>query len=276
MRCIQLHVHTRCLTEQAAFWVGAFAIKPHSTLDTTELIRQVAKAMRVAHHKVLFIVNSGGNTLSRLWCGYELSLCLNHDTAVLDIATSDGQEAWWITHGMTQKEATVEQYRPGDGILLKVKREKTFPLLIVKEALDFTLQRCVTSQEKDRAGLFSAVTNAGQETSGSLPDPREKFDDENRPPTCSGNIGGYIGKKIKYRHAKNFKETQREANTFKTFMISSVLNCHLAQDSGRSGPVSTIVLNDLQLRVHTGLLSSGHNKLNKCEFLWVAVGVIDQ
>eukprot|EP00971_Amphidinium_carterae_P167761 3324114-Amphidinium_carterae.1 len=41
-----------------------------------------------------------------------------------------------ITWGLTAKEQTVEQYRPGDGTLLKIKREKLWPMEIIK-ALTF-------------------------------------------------------------------------------------------------------------------------------------------
>jgi len=187
LQCVKTHLDTRGLSSKTPYWLCEFANCPHDPSDyILEHPKQsnVYKAMRCARCKVLLVMDAAtptsgpGTPFKRLWCGFEISLCLDRSGAVLDVATSDGRETQLITDGLTHKEKTVEQYQPGDGTRMKVKREKPMPAAIVQAALDFSLQSSRTSDSADQQAILNAIV--GRKFDAQVLERHPRYDEVNR------------------------------------------------------------------------------------------------
>jgi len=183
---IRAHLSTRGLADKTTYWLCEFANCPHNSDYALENPKQsnIFKAMRTARFKVLLVIDAAtstsgpGTPFTRLWCGYELSLCADRSNAVVDIVTSNGSGSQVITWGLTAKEQTVEQYRPGDGTLLKIKREKLWPMEIIKGALDFAVQLAGTTTDFDKQAILNAIV--GRRASAPILERHARYEEVNR------------------------------------------------------------------------------------------------
>jgi len=168
LKCLELQIQTRELSETTAFWFGAFACRAYSMQDDVGINPEATcyyRAMKSAKFQVLLILDaktehSGPATpFKRAWCGYEMSMTLGQgeNGALIDVATSEGLRPTLITQGLTTAEANLEVVDPGAGYKAKAEREKGFSLEIVGLALAVQVQSGQTVRPKDKDRIMNSI-----------------------------------------------------------------------------------------------------------------------
>jgi len=168
LKCLDLQIQTRELSESTAFWFGAFACRAHSMQDDVGINPEATcyfRAMRQAKFQVLLILDaktehSGPATpFKRAWCGYEMSMTLaqSEQTPVLDVATCEGARPTLVTQGLTKAEEGMELVDPGSGYKAKAEREKNFSLEIVGMALTIQVQSGQTYRPMDKQRILNSI-----------------------------------------------------------------------------------------------------------------------
>mmetsp|Transcript_120312 Transcript_120312/g.365909 ORF Transcript_120312/g.365909 Transcript_120312/m.365909 type:complete len:566 (-) Transcript_120312:174-1871(-) len=185
-RCLECQLTTRGLPFTTAFWVAAFAIRPHSTLDDNSdpTKSRFYRAMTVTQSHVLLVTNSKREhmapamALTRLWCCYELTMCAEQPRLTLDIATCSGSKAVLLMNGFTDEEEVTEDRGLGTGYKAKTDREKVFPLDIAERALGLRLELAQTSVYRDRGRLLNII--AGRDVGLQPVEEHELYNKANR------------------------------------------------------------------------------------------------
>jgi len=169
LKCLELQIQTRGLSENTAFWFGAFACRAHSMQDDVGINPEATcyfRAMRQAKFKVFLILDSKtehsgpATPFKRAWCGYEMSMTLasaGESTTVMDVATCEGTKPTIITQGLTVAEEAMEVAEPGSGYKAKAEREKGFSLEIVNLALAVQVQSGQTLRAKDKQRILNSI-----------------------------------------------------------------------------------------------------------------------
>jgi len=99
LQCVRQHFFVRDLVEFSAYWVSAFALRPHDPQDghsSDSTQTSFFKAMHTARFKVLLVIDSGsetkgpGTVFKRVWCCFEWSMMVDQPT-LMDTAICIGQ-----------------------------------------------------------------------------------------------------------------------------------------------------------------------------------------
>jgi len=170
LKCLDLQIQTRELSESTPFWFGAFASRAHSMQDDVGINPEATcyyRAMKQAKFQVLLILDaktehSGPATpFKRAWCGYEMSMTLGvgdgDNSPILDVATCEGMRPTLITQGLTKAEEGMEVVDPGSGYKAKAEREKGFALEIVGQALAIQVELGQTVRPKDKQRILNSI-----------------------------------------------------------------------------------------------------------------------
>jgi len=167
LKCVELHVTTRSLTDRTGYWTCAYANRQHSlTDDISDDFTKMSfyNAMQVVQFKVLLILDAksthtGPATLfQRIWCQFEEMMCLDSAHAPLDIATCHDSSTELITKGLTEEEEAMERRGPGTGNRAKTEREKGFPFELIALSLATNLQKAQASFSRDRNSILNVIT----------------------------------------------------------------------------------------------------------------------
>lgn len=168
LKCLDLQIQTRELSESTAFWFGAFACRQHSMQDDVGISPEATcyyRAMSKAKFHVLLILDartehSGPATpFKRAWCGYEMSMTLGQgeNGTVLDVATVEGTRPTLITQGLTKAEEGMEIVDLGSGYKAKAEREKGFSPHLINLALGVAVQSGQTLRPKDKKRILNSI-----------------------------------------------------------------------------------------------------------------------
>jgi len=172
VKCLECQVSTRNLPGHTGFWISAFAIRPHLMLqeDFSDPARvRFYRALVASQSRALLVLDSRrehtgpATALGRLWCLYELALCLDQPALTLDVATLSGSRAALVMRGFTGEEELLEGRSPGAGYRAKSDRERGLGLDLVERGLEIRLQGASTTEPGDRARLLNGL--AGREAS---------------------------------------------------------------------------------------------------------------
>lgn len=166
LQCLEHHAVLRGLPETTPFWVCAYANRQHClqeeiTPDPRE--SSFYKAMVTAGFRVLLVLDSkskyGGpaTALTRVWCAFEETMCLEQAGPPLDIATCASRGVELLTKGLTCDEEGLEANTPGAGLRSKSTRERGFPLDIVEAGLCFDITKAKASVASDRTRILNCV-----------------------------------------------------------------------------------------------------------------------
>eukprot|EP00928_Gymnodinium_smaydae_P016281 TRINITY_DN16083_c0_g3_i1.p1 TRINITY_DN16083_c0_g3~~TRINITY_DN16083_c0_g3_i1.p1 ORF type:complete len:736 (-),score=176.97 TRINITY_DN16083_c0_g3_i1:83-2212(-) len=161
------HLAVRRLGPDVPYWVGAFSLRQHTPggeLSVDLKKSGLYKAVEAARFRVLLVLDGQGAALGRLWCAYEVSLCLDRAHAPLDFAVGGADQIHVLTQGLTEDEEQLEQDYPGRGIAAKARREEGFPLEVPFAGLNLDIQSLETTLEEDRARILNCI--AGRELQG--------------------------------------------------------------------------------------------------------------
>jgi len=168
VKCLDLQIQTRELSESTAFWFGAFACRAHSMQDDVGINPEATcyfRAMKQAKFHVLLVLDSKtehsgpATPFKRAWCGYEMSMTLGQgdSNTIIDVATCEGLRPTLITQGLTKAEDGMEVVDPGSGYKAKAEREKGFNLDIVALALNVQVQSGQTVRPKDKQRILNSI-----------------------------------------------------------------------------------------------------------------------
>lgn len=171
MRLLELQMSQRELSNDTAYWFGAFACRQHSMQDDVGITPEATcyfRAMKQAKFQVLLMLDSKtehtgpATPFKRAWCGYEMSMSLAqgaHNT-VLDIATCEGLRPTIIIQGLTIAEQKLENQEAGSGYKAKADREKVMSMEIIALALGIQVQSGLTLRQNDKNRILNSI--AGQ------------------------------------------------------------------------------------------------------------------
>jgi hypothetical protein len=218
LRCLEQHAADHHLDhDDTAYWVCAYANNQHNTkndvtADPSE--SSFVKAIKLAEHRVLTVLDEGGVSYTRIWCCLELFHGLDHTyevyTAKQDCEAYDGskideaESKAWKALESEQKKGSAP-VRPSVGDVLKhlpimknsavgltsglceadktypslqSLRQASFPLDLVQNAFKIRVQDALASQEDDKRRILNVI--AGQPLERDPPfSTHEKYDETN-------------------------------------------------------------------------------------------------
>mmetsp|Transcript_124364 Transcript_124364/g.277863 ORF Transcript_124364/g.277863 Transcript_124364/m.277863 type:complete len:730 (+) Transcript_124364:105-2294(+) len=160
MQCLQAHMTTRGLSDEVPYWVCAYANRQHqlqSEISSDPKKSSFYKALEVARFNVLLILDHEATPFSRIWCGFEQSMCLERPSSPLDVATFTGSKAELLLQGLSHEEELMELQSPGKGIKAKVAREANFPIEIVSHGMAAELHKGEASVDDDRFRVLNSL-----------------------------------------------------------------------------------------------------------------------
>ena len=152
VKCLEQHAVDRGLGVDSPYWVCAYANnqwKLDDEIGGSLEESSFRKAMKLSFGTVT-VLDEGGITFSRIWCGYEIFTSLAGDRhKTYDVYTCPKQGAVGLVEGLSagDKDAGAKQ-----------KRESAFPLERVR--LDIQLQSAQASVEADRKAILNAIVGA--------------------------------------------------------------------------------------------------------------------
>ena len=152
VKCLKQHAVDRGLGDHGPYWVCAYANnqwKLDDEIGGSLEESSFRKAMKLSFGTVT-VLDEGGITFSRIWCGYEIFTSLAGDShKTYDVYTCPKQGAVGLVEGLSagDKDAGAKQ-----------KRESAFPLERVR--LDIQLQSAQASVEADRKAILNAIVGA--------------------------------------------------------------------------------------------------------------------
>jgi hypothetical protein len=152
VKCLEQHAVDRGLGVDSPYWVCAYANnqwKLDDEIGGSLEESSFRKAMKLSFGTVT-VLDEGGVTFSRIWCGYEIFTSLAGDKhKTYDVYTCPKGGAVGLVEGLSagDKDAGAKQ-----------KRESGFPLERVR--LDIQLQSAQASVEADRKAILNAIVGA--------------------------------------------------------------------------------------------------------------------
>ena len=151
VKCLEQHAVDRGLGVDSPYWVCAYANnqwKLDDEIGSSLEESSFRKAMKLSLGTVT-VLDEGGITFSRIWCGYEIFTSLVGDShKTYDVYTCRGG-AVGLVEGLSAGDKDAGA---------KLKRESTFPLERVR--LDIQLQSAQASVEADRKAILNAIVGA--------------------------------------------------------------------------------------------------------------------
>mmetsp|Transcript_44558 Transcript_44558/g.80075 ORF Transcript_44558/g.80075 Transcript_44558/m.80075 type:complete len:668 (-) Transcript_44558:58-2061(-) len=169
MAIMKTHLEMRKLDESTPYWIASCACRPHSTQEDKILHDPTKtcfyKAMAACNNKIMVAIdakteyNGVANLLTRTWCVYELSVCLNLPNPQLDIvqASSPGVKASMVTQYLIDEEKDAEIRAVTTGYKAKADREKAFSLQIMEMGLNVQINMTQTSDPLERRRILNAI-----------------------------------------------------------------------------------------------------------------------
>lgn len=179
-RSIECHGNTRKVSRNCGYWLAAFALPQHSgdqdpVSDPTN--SALWRAMRRTGYRMLLVTGEqlreagAGSPFRRLWCIFEMSMCLGQATACLDVAASSEGVVHLLTMTRTEEEVKMDHETPASGSKRWFERCRNFPLVVIKDALALDVGEAQSSKQHDRRLLLNCFAGRDQEE-----DPPEKND----------------------------------------------------------------------------------------------------
>jgi hypothetical protein len=153
VKCLKQHAVDRVLGVDSPYWVCAYANnqwKLDDEIGGSLEESSFRKAMKLSFGTVT-VLDEGGITFSRIWCGYEIFTSLAGDShKTYDVYTCPKQGgAVGLVEGLSAGDINAGA---------KQKRESAFPLERVR--LDIQLQSAQASVEADRKAILNAIVGA--------------------------------------------------------------------------------------------------------------------
>eukprot|EP00440_Ansanella_granifera_P022948 gb/GFBE01024925.1/.p1 GENE.gb/GFBE01024925.1/~~gb/GFBE01024925.1/.p1 ORF type:complete len:664 (+),score=137.47 gb/GFBE01024925.1/:1-1992(+) len=163
---MKAHINARQLPEDTKYWMAFGAIRPHVT---QELIQSDPKntrffqGMSAAGFKVVLALDPKtdhtqmGTCFNRLWCLYELSMCLGQQSTQLDIMQRGKREkGTLVTQFLTQEEKDSELRAVGSGYKAKADREKYMGFQIMDHAVNVSFPSAQITDPRQRQKMLNA------------------------------------------------------------------------------------------------------------------------
>eukprot|EP00933_Yihiella_yeosuensis_P064012 TRINITY_DN67328_c0_g1_i1.p1 TRINITY_DN67328_c0_g1~~TRINITY_DN67328_c0_g1_i1.p1 ORF type:complete len:656 (-),score=129.42 TRINITY_DN67328_c0_g1_i1:150-2117(-) len=177
--CLKFHTKRRELAEDIPYWLAPCANRPHSTNDAFSPDPKSTcfhKAMAASSFRVLLIVDkqteytNSGTCVGRLWCCYELGMCVETPNTVLDIVIPEGtnKRPAMVTHAFTDEERSTETMTPGAGYKAQADNQKNFGHQMAEVICNAQvgIAQCSFTEEKQK--IWNSI--AGLDISTPLPE----------------------------------------------------------------------------------------------------------
>ncbi|CAE7941771.1 unnamed protein product [Symbiodinium necroappetens] len=170
LEAIKVHTQSRNMDQNTPYWLACCANRPHSLQDAFCPDLKATcfyKAMSAAKFQVVLMVdpktdsNVLATCLSRLWCMYELCMCLDHPGTQFDVVQtkleikSPVKKASMVTQFLTPEEKDAELRTTGSGYKAKNDREKSFSLQIMEMALGVSVERAQITNLQEKQQILN-------------------------------------------------------------------------------------------------------------------------
>jgi len=201
--CVTHHAQVRGLSDGTAYWCCAYANDQHDLgADVTEdpTASSFCRALMDENCKgVLLVLNAPGQgsdqpgvPFTRIWCAFEIFMAMSgqlplvsstpsgaqRKQLLLDIITADENGVQLLTDGLTAKEQIQEDSVIGRGHLVKMEREDSFPLEMIRAAMQVELEKAQASVEQDRRHILNLLAGM-RDIDAEPPEQHEHFDAAN-------------------------------------------------------------------------------------------------
>lgn len=256
--CVQKHASVRQLPQDAFYWVCAYANRQHELgqeLQADPHHSSFYKAMQLSKGVLLILDECGPATpFTRIWCAFEEATAIKTERLVLDIVTAGGGTGGDLLAGSLAgaERALQEAGHVNHGYLLKLARESTFPIEVLKKGLELEIQSAKASKEEDRRHILNAL--AERHLDGDPAEAHEKYDEVNlqlratfalavwMQATARGDINV-----LRRLHRALQEDRWRRALHMDFSILQAVLSDGTAADVARALPPALEILN-LDLR----------------------------
>mmetsp|Transcript_53480 Transcript_53480/g.125477 ORF Transcript_53480/g.125477 Transcript_53480/m.125477 type:complete len:669 (-) Transcript_53480:145-2151(-) len=170
LEAIKVHTQSRNMDQNTPYWLACCANRPNSLQDAFCPDLKAScfyKAMSAAKFQVVLMMdpktdsNVLATCLSRLWCMYELCMCLDHPGTQLDVVQtkleikSPVKKASMVTQFLTPEEKDAELRTTGSGYKAKNDREKSFSLQIMEMALGVSVERAQITNLQEKQQILN-------------------------------------------------------------------------------------------------------------------------
>lgn len=170
VHCLEGHVDTRGLSRDTPFWVCAYANNQHELgqdLTRDPCRTSFFRAMRLCIG-LLLVLDEHARPFSRIWCCFEMSMALTDqgrdERMLFDIATVSEGSVHVLTDGLTAREAQAEEsVCSGAGQKAKGEREANFPVELIAQALDISIEQAQSSEDIDRIRILNSIAGLKEE-----------------------------------------------------------------------------------------------------------------
>jgi len=168
VRCVGSHAGARGLPLDTNYWVCAYANRlnsPDADINEDPMKTSFFKAMQIAKFNTLLIINeeteqcAAGVPFQRIWCAFELFVCLDQPSLPLDVATCKAGEVVLLTPGLTKEEEDME-VNPGAGTnaaLARAQQGLPFPSAVIAAGLALRLEKAGASVDEDRIRILNCI-----------------------------------------------------------------------------------------------------------------------
>eukprot|EP00930_Biecheleria_cincta_P103053 TRINITY_DN9495_c0_g1_i2.p1 TRINITY_DN9495_c0_g1~~TRINITY_DN9495_c0_g1_i2.p1 ORF type:complete len:630 (-),score=94.86 TRINITY_DN9495_c0_g1_i2:433-2322(-) len=160
LRSVGRHVKLRNLAADTDFyWICAYANRQHH-LELTENHDLEAtsfyRAMMVSKG-VLCVLDDEAKPFSRIWCAFEEYVALENigrpeRPLLFDVVTVSNGEASILSDGVAAEDENDKMPTLG-----KADREQSFPLAVIKKALEYKIEDAEATREKDKERILEWI-----------------------------------------------------------------------------------------------------------------------
>jgi len=169
VRCVELHSEARSF--RGNYWCCAYANRQHSLgsdIGTDPKESGFFRAMHLASFKVLLILNEftphdvAGKALERIWCSFEITMCLDLKSLPLDIANCHGSKARLIS--LPTEDANGLVTNPKHHFMCDGAKSATavFPHEVMMAGLTAQLEKANASMPNDRIQILNSIVGRTQ------------------------------------------------------------------------------------------------------------------
>lgn len=157
-RSLETHFRERGLPDDTGYWFWIFARRPHLPQESQ---RRCADPVISVSTGLIFIVSSKRDhnaSICRLWCMFEFLAAISakkNPPLLIDLVTCHGMGAQMLTDGLTDDERAMEEECPGDGTRHKLRRESSFPVVVMEDILQFDVETAGVSYDSEHRYILN-------------------------------------------------------------------------------------------------------------------------
>eukprot|EP00930_Biecheleria_cincta_P043978 TRINITY_DN30171_c0_g1_i1.p1 TRINITY_DN30171_c0_g1~~TRINITY_DN30171_c0_g1_i1.p1 ORF type:complete len:772 (+),score=94.21 TRINITY_DN30171_c0_g1_i1:80-2395(+) len=179
--CIDCHAKERCLQDDISYWICAYSIGQnylalelsHPDPRRSPFYMAMCVAKEQGGGLLLVLDESGPATpFARIWCCFELATNIEHLNMKMDVACVVAGKEGGVARLLTEGLATCDEVL-GE----KIKRERKFPLRVLRPGLETQVETAMASLTEDKKRIVNCLV--GNELNADPPQSHSKLEKMN-------------------------------------------------------------------------------------------------